>query len=1217
MPELADDADRALIRNALDETILVEAAAGTGKTTELVERIVRTIETGAVQHVREIVAVTFTEKAAGELKLRLREALERARRRAAGSGDEAEPPEAIAGQGKAEVERLDRLDAAVSALEEAEVATIHGFCADLLRERPVEAGVDPLFTVLPEPQAWRLFCEAFEGWLHQQLADPPEGIRRALRRPLSGGRESDEAAGPIDRLRRAAWTLVEWRDFPGPWTRAPFDREREIDRLVAEVARLADMTANPASRADPLYRDTFPARRLVEEIERVEAVWKRDYDRLEASLVELARHQEFHHAHKGRGRDYARGVAREDVWAAHRALLEALAAFERDANADLVARLQQDLQGAVAAYATAKARAGALDFLDLLLRARDLVRDHPEVRRHFQRRFRRLFVDEFQDTDPLQAEILLLLAADDPNVSDWQQVRPTPGKLFIVGDPKQSIYRFRRADVGVYRRVCDQLRAQGARRVTLRTSFRGRPNLQRLVNAAFAPIMTGDEATLQASYVPLEPRRPDPPDQPSVVVLPVPEPYGQRRIAATHVERSLPEAIAAFIEWLRSPDCRWRVAERPRIELAGAGRVPPRAGGFAPGEREHLEEIQAHHIAILFRRFVSYGTDLTRPYVEALEARGIPHLLVGGRSFHEREEIETLRAALAAIEWPDDELSVFAALRGALFAVGDEALLEYRHRYGRFHPFRVPGELAGSDAPADVGSPLAAETGDHRARLRPIADALGLLRTLHRERNRVPVAATIGRLLAATRAHAGLVLGRDGEQALANVLHVAELARQYEVEGGLSFRGFIDFLREQAEEGEASEPPIVEEGSEGVRLMTVHRAKGLEFPVVILADLTAKLRSADASRHLDPARRVAALRLGAWAPHDLIVHATLEVARDEAEGVRLAYVAATRARDLLVIPAVGDAPYPENGWLSPLHTAIYPPADARRVARPAPGCPRFRSKDSVLSRPDGDPASPSTVCPGLHRIGALHGETCVSHEVVWWDPTQLRLGVEPTLGVRRPDLIVKGVPDAVVQAGLTAYHEWRTERDRARASGSEPSRRVLTVRELAQRPGAAERSVEVVEMASLRARPTGARFGMLVHAVLATVPLDADPRAVRDVAALQARVLGAPEDEVAAAAEKVARVLGHELLARAREAARRGACRREAPVVMPDRAAGVLVEGLVDLAFEDEGTWTVIDFKTDQELAPALDVYRRQVSCYARMIEEATGQPARAVLMKV
>src|SRR4029078_11075843 len=211
----------------------------------------------------------------------------------------------------------------------------------------------------------------------------------------------------------------------------------------------------------------------------------------------------------------------------------------------------------------------------------------------------------------------------------------------------------------------------------------------------------------------------------------------------------------------------------------------------------------------------------------------------------------------------------------------DEQLLEFRHRFGTFHPFRIPKELGGNSGEELV---LTAEQPSH---LVPIADALRLLQQLHRRRNYRPVADTIGRLLAETRAHVGFVLRPAVEQALANVLHVAELARQYELGGGISFRGFIDELR-LAAQNEAPEAAILEEGSDGVCLMTVHKAKGLEFPVVILADLTCRMSRNDASRYLDAPRGLCAIRIGGWAPHELHDHEAEEVLRDQAEGVRLA-----------------------------------------------------------------------------------------------------------------------------------------------------------------------------------------------------------------------------------------------------------------------------------------------------------------------------------------
>jgi ATP-dependent exoDNAse (exonuclease V) beta subunit len=1194
---LRDQADRELIRHGLDETVIVEAAAGTGKTTELVARILNVLAGGRAT-IEQIVAVTFTEKAAGELKLRIRKELEGLRQRS--------PDAAV----------QTNITDAIQRLEEAHVSTIHGFCADLLRERPVEAGIDPLFDVLTEPRAARIFNEAFGAWLQAELENPPEGVRRALRRSLWSRDGRDDDDGPVERIRRAGRDLAEWRDFDGAWRRDPFDRDEVLGRILTRLHDVAKLTSAPTSMRDPLYLDTAPIRELSHDVETASRFDALDPDGWEARVIDLAQNRDLRRARRGRERAYGTAVTRDAVWAAYEMLMNDLDVFQRAADCDLAALLHEELQAVITGYERLKARAGALDFVDLLLRARDLLTGHARVRQAFQSRFTHIFVDEFQDTDPLQAEILLLLSADDPAEGDWRRMTPVPGKLFIVGDPKQAIYRFRRADVETYREVSELLAARGARRAFLHTSFRSTPSIQRVVNAAFAPLMTGDRATLQAQYRELSPSpyRLDTPEQPSVVVLPVPEPYGQRRVAGFAIEKSLPDGVGAFVHWLVSKSG-WKATERTtRDELPIA--VP----------------IQPRHVCILFRRFLHFGDDVTRPYVEALEARGVPHLLVGGKSFHDREEVETIRAALAAVEWPDDELSVFATLRGALFALDDETLLAYHHRYNAFHPFRVPDEVTPDFA--------------------PVADALRLLRRLHGGRNYRPVADTITQLLNATRAHVGFVLRAAGEQSLANVLHVAELARQYEVNGGMSFRGFVEELREQADGGQAAEAPILEEGSDGVRLMTVHKAKGLEFPVVILADMTAKLRNERADRLIDRAKNACYLRLGRWTPIELATHEDLEIARDEAEGVRIAYVAATRARDLLVVPAVGDAVW-EGGWTGPLNGAIYPAPGARRTSNVAPSCPTFRT-DSVWRRPDNDPSTPATVCPGQHAFAGAATPGQGGYAVVWWDPHALDLGVEPAIGIRRESLIMKDVPDTVVAEGLREYESWRDGRERAIARGSTMSLSVQTATEwaaidsmaadspgtgphaeplviqpglfeepLVSRDGAEQSSsdldgeaVSVVD-ARGRERPGGVRFGELVHAMLASAPLDAGRQTIEGLAEVHGRILSAPDDEVGAAVATVEKVLAHVLFGRARAAAARGGCRRETPVTCT-LADGTLIEGIVDLAFEEKGRWTVVDYKTDRELAAVgEDRYRRQVALYASAIAQATGQPASGVLIRV
>ena len=1296
-PPLADGEARRRIRQSLDESLVVEAAAGTGKTSELVGRIVAVLERGHAT-VDQILAVTFTEKAAGELKLRLREELERARQPdggvAAAPGTPAIDPAV----------RAHNVDEAIAHLEEAQVSTIHGFCADLLRERPVEARVDPQFAVLDDSQSRQLFREAFQDWLQAALDDPPEGVRRALRRKREWSRfDAPESRddSPADRIARAAWDLAEMRDFTRPWRRENFPRESMIDQVTAHLMEFADLTDRAERRDDPLYQAMQPVRAVVQQIRETDAIRprRRDYDGIEALMVQLAgdRHVVRPSA-SGRRTMYGVDVTRAQVLEQHERIVGVLKHFRRIANADLAARLQTELRDPIERYGKLKADAGSVDFVDLLLRARDLIHDDDVVRRDMQERYARIFVDEFQDTDPLQAEILLLLAADDPDQRDWREVRPAAGKLFIVGDPKQSIYRFRRADVGVYRQVTEQLARVGVAAVSLSTSFRGVPMIQRLVNAAFEPLMGASPAPgadggdgRRSGYVPLAPYRRDVPSQPAVVALPVPRPYSVRNVTKGKIEESLPDAAGAFVGWLVR-ESGWTVTERqPGGELA---RVP----------------LGARHVALLFRRFTSFGDDKTRPYVDALEARGLPHLLVGGRSFHDREEVASVRAALAAIEWPDDELSVLATLRGPLFAFDDETLFAWRYHFRRLHPFRIPRALrpeAEAEGDGDGGDGDSLATAE-RERFRPVADALALLRQLSLRRNDVPIARTVGMLLEVTRAHAGFAMRPAGDQALANVLQIGELARRYEQRGGLSFRGFLDHLADAAAEHEAGEAPILEATSDGVRIMTVHSAKGLEFPVVILADPTARLHASAASRFIDSAAGLCAIRLGGWSPIDLLEHEDEEIALDREEGIRLAYVAATRARDLLVVPAVGDAPdldaadwtektagwksHPLQGvWTSPLYAAVYPPMERRRDAAPAPGCPKF-GRDSVLERPDDTGATSETVSPGLHRwgrtapgvltdIGSRTRDTeddrdgaarapgeaggrivpfpdrsvqesagerdgtnpATGREVVWWDPCQLGLGVEAPFGIRQEELLSKKTPDSVVEEDLRRYREWRRRHDDTLENGARRSLELTTA--TARARAAAESAagggdtadgagrnggdgstapddIEVIDIDRAAGRPGGKRFGSLVHVLLSTVPFDApggEPGPVDELARLHGRVLGASDGEVRAAADVALRTLAHPLITRAREALARGECRREAPVSMRDDD-GVLVEGVVDIAFREDGAWTVIDYKTDRELDDtddALDIYRRQVALYAAMIARATGETATGVLLRI
>jgi ATP-dependent helicase/nuclease subunit A len=397
-----------------------------------------------------------------------------------------------------------------------------------------------------------------------------------------------------------------------------------------------------------------------------------------------------------------------------------------------------------------------------------------------------------------------------------------------------------------------------------------------------------------------------------------------------------------------------------------------------------------------------------------------------------------------------------------------------------------------------------------------------------------------------------------------------------------------------------------------VRIMTVHRAKGLEFPVVILADITCNETRERASRYIEPASKLAAMELAGCAPRELQEHQVREHQRDVEESIRLLYVAATRARDLLVVPAVGDEE--SDGWLARLNPVVFPSQTERRApasTHPA-GCPEF-GDDSVLTRPAKAPGKVKSVAPGLHR--AQRGE----HRVVWWDPRLLILNVEEKMGLRQDKLLQADENKLVSDRGVKLHEEWNAKRAAMLAAGATPRMNVATATELAlaapaDGPALAE-AIAIEETLRDRGRPHGKRFGTLVHLTMLRVPFDADAREIGKIAASAAKMIGASDDEIVAATSAVVAALKSPLMRRAKAA---DTVMRECPLMIR-LEDGTAVEGIADLAFAEstnEGVvWTVVDFKTDIEVAPRLDEYRAQIRFYVRAVRESTGRPASGAIL--
>jgi ATP-dependent helicase/nuclease subunit A len=393
--------------------------------------------------------------------------------------------------------------------------------------------------------------------------------------------------------------------------------------------------------------------------------------------------------------------------------------------------------------------------------------------------------------------------------------------------------------------------------------------------------------------------------------------------------------------------------------------------------------------------------------------------------------------------------------------------------------------------------------------------------------------------------------------------------------------------------------------------MTVHRAKGLEFPVVILADPTCPATRDNPSRHVDPVRRLWLESLCGCAPIELLEASQEELLRDQAEAVRLAYVAATRARDLLVVPTCGDQPL--TGWLEVLNPALCPADEAIGQSETVPGAPSFGDESVVDRGPKGMPPGGGCVRPGLHKPRAG------THTVAWWDPNVLALDAEENVGVRQQRILEADESGTEVARGEQSYSQWKERRSATVAQASEPSIRVQTATVFAAGaglggPDLARIQLERISRADVE-RPSGRRFGALVHAVLAAVDLDGSADEIGVVAQANARLIDATAEEVDAAVATVRTALQHPLMQRA---ARAQTLRRETPL-QHYREDGTLIEGVVDLAFQEitpefQG-WTVIDFKTDREIEKAENQYRAQVAAYVEAVGVATKSATRGFLL--
>ena len=1095
----ADAEARRTIRECLEDTLFVEASAGTGKTTSLVDRVVNLVATGRTRLDR-LAAITFTEAAAAELRDRIRQELERA-----------------ANDSNRSDEERRRCENGVADLDQASIRTLHAFAAALLHERPLEAGLPPSFETTDEIAAGIRFNERWSVWLDSALGRD-SSLAAPLSVALSLGMTTAHLKEVAQEFHRNYTDLAGVR-FGSPFV-MPVSATSRIVEETDEILRLCQFSKK--GPGDGLYdhvQSKLPAlRRLAGAEPGSPAAY-----RLLSRALNLR-------TNRGRKLDWDTDpISGEN---ACDNLKELLRELDNDAHQELALARQacilpvlEDLRLFALDYAEERRREGRAEFHDLLVWARDLLRDKIKVRDHFRERFSHLLIDEAQDTDPIQAEIAMFLAENiarydpsEPRPVSWLEITPEPGKLFVVGDPKQSIYRFRRADVVQMMQLQQRMQDAGGRRVGLVQNFRSQTNLVNWVNLVFDRWMSeardedGGATYVQAAYEVMHPRWTGDTGcrfAPQVWAL-------SNEASGTQVgpvrEQEAGE-IASLLHHIVASG--WQVLDQDATGSSGFETYRPAAYS---------------DICVLMPRRTAL-----RELERGLEEQNIPYRLESASLVFETQETRDLLNCLRAIDNPADQVATVAALRSPAFGCSDADLFRHRRAGGSFHCLS-----------SRVGEPDG-----------PVAGALSVLGRFHEERLTGSTGAFIDRFVRERMLMEVAVDDRRMREQWRRYRFLVEQAWRFSDAGGNSLRAFVQWIDDQIGEGaRMAEAPVPESDEDAVRVMTIHAAKGLEFPVVIMTGVNSTRDGHSAKVQLD--RNLGRVEVGMGSRDNRFAtdgyETMLEVDEqmNNAEAVRLMYVACTRARDHLVLS--------------------------------------LRRTDSARGE-----NSPAGEIAGLMK----------DHSDTWTaiDGAVLPVRTEPELD----DDPGKASPDETIDHSREALEHWEGQRRTLIQSRGRPSSAAATALGRAATGEREDKPEQQTEEPWRRGR-AGTQVGRAVHAVLQSVDL-ATGEGLDDRARAQAAAEGVPGRETDIARHCRVAIESDVV----RRAVASGRYWREVPVAVA-RGQGSL-HGFIDLLFDEGDGLVVVDYKTDSidehEAPEAVNRYRLQGGAYAHAIQVLTGRPVK------
>ncbi|HEV7665653.1 MAG TPA: UvrD-helicase domain-containing protein, partial [Chloroflexota bacterium] len=1105
-----DQVDRQRLRHDLGTTFFVEAGAGTGKTRELVSRVVALVAHGRLT-MAGLAAITFTTAAAAELRDRIRRELAQA---------------AVDPRQWSQEQRSRCLEASRS-VDLAHIQTIHAFAGDLLRAFPLEAELPPGFAMWDEMQRDRDFDERFRAWLYDDVPNSTRIERReSVAKILMLGLQPE-------RLKLLTHRLQEHYDLltsASTWQASrPTDPVQVANECGAELAALdAVLDCARLGDADDMCR---AIRGLQFTIQQLLAA-RTEPEAFEALLRYLLKKP---NPLQGRQTD----------WDLHPTIGSPLPYIRerlRSASARIEATIEAQRSSALAAllgylaeftlaYATDRKRRGVATFHDLLVWSRELLRDHPTVRVAAQQRIERLFVDEFQDTDPLQAELVAYLASD-PTLADerdWHVLLQhlQPGKLFVVGDPKQSIYRFRRAEVAVYQRVYSAAGQTGADTAVLSQTFRSVAPLVDWVNDYFGSEMRA-EPGVQAAYARLAPR----PPLDGVVV----------------------DEHATRVRLMGGPDNN-KAGDRWTAEAVALARVARKAVHEQWPITEQIDGVwqirpaRYRDVCVL----LPTRTNLRR-LERAFEDNGVPYRMESGSLVVFTQQVRDLVGCLRAIDDPSDQVALVAALRSPSYACSDVDLLRWVEGGGRLH-YLLPGRSL--DGP--VGAAFVNLAAFHACRLERSA------------------AATVEALLA-ERGLSLLALDHPrSREAVRRQRYVVAQARKLASAGDPTLRGFVHWIETlRKNELYDAESVVPDSDEDAVRLMTVHGSKGLEFPIVLLSGLGGGVRANDGvqlvANHAEgrlEARCTA--RIGpAFAT--VCFDGDREKRLEQAQQLRLLYVAATRAREHLVLSLFHSSQYARASHAASIwnHLSSMDPDGGRPREITAAELDDVNVENAVRESTGGGAESPVVGA----QIESVSPEAHIAAETAW--------------ATRRHELLnTLGRERLATPSGLA--HETESPEsgvaDGAESSSDNPS------------PWA------------LRGRKAASSLGVAVHGVLEYLDLDSLSN-LEQLVAWAARENSVDASEVRRLAHRAAQSAPVQRALASRR------YWREVPISAS--IDGVLLEGAIDLLYEDaDGSLVVVDYKTDHvspaAVAARAQLYRLQGEAYALALREGTHLHVRRV----